>query len=307
MNRALWQKAVRESRVQLAVSSVLLVLFGWLLVWLMSLLPTVMIKGFMKQMMPKTTEALLGVPIDQMATYAGRLTVLYFHVITLLVCIGWAVGRGSDVVSGEINRGTMDLLLTLPIRRVEVVAVSAIVTAVGAVILALSVWIGTGIGLATTSPPQEMDPAHLLPLRTGDPAPLAASALDAGSAPRPAPVSLATFWPGVLNLAAMTFCLAGLTAMLSALDHVRWRTIWLAGGLFIVSFAVKMVAKLWEPGAWMLYLSFLTPFDPQQLILNAEATRGLAWWYDGTLLTVGLAGYAGSALIFARRDIPAAH
>jgi hypothetical protein len=91
------------------------------------------------------------------------------------------------------------------------------------------------------------------------------------------------------------------------MDHVRSRTIWLAGGLFVVSVALKLVAKLWEPGAWLLYFSFLTPFDAPQLILGDEATRGLAWRYDGTLLLIGLCGYAAAAVVFARRDIPAAY
>jgi ABC-2 type transport system permease protein len=308
MNRALWQKAIRDARLQLIVSSVLLVLFGWLFVWLMSLIPTVMIKDFMKQLLPKTAEALLGVPIDQMATFNGRLTMLYFHVITLLVCIGWAIGRGSDVVSGEITRGTMDLLLSLPIRRVEVVAVSAVVAAVGAVVLAASVWVGTWIGLAMTNPPQEMEPAQWLPFAVSGAASSATGPMREQAPPRQATVELSKFWPGVGNLAAMTFCLAGLTALLSSWDHARWRTIWLAGGLFIVSFAVKMVARLWEPGAWMLYLSFLTPFDPQQLILQHDpAAAGLAWRYDGILLLIGLCGYAAAAAVFARRDIPAAY
>ena len=301
MNRALWRKAIRDARLQLITSSVLLVLFGWLFVWLMSSIPTLMMRDFLKilpKAMNRFMEAAAGVPVDQITTSAGRLSIIFAHVITVLVCIGWAVGRGSDVVSGEISRGTMDLLLSLPIRRVEVVAVSAIVAAVGALVLAVSVWIGIWVGLSTTKPPETVSPAQLLP---GMPmAPIAP--------PEPSkPVDVEIFWPGVGNLAAMTFCLAGLTAMLSSMDHVRSRTIWLAGGLFIVSAALKLVAKLWEPGASMLYLSFLTPFDAPQLILGDEATRGLAWSYDGTLLAVGLCGYAAAAVVFTRRDIPSAY
>jgi len=303
MNRALWHKAIREARVQLILSSAILVLFGWLLVWLMSLIPILTIRDLLKSLpneMNRFMEAAAGVPVDQITTTAGRLSILYVHVITTLVCIGWAVGRGSDVVSGEITRGTMDLLLTLPIRRVEVVLASAVVAGVGAMVLAVSVWLGTWIGLATTSPPEQMEPAKLLPGAAMLRIPL-------GPVP-PEQVSIAIFWPGVFNLATMTFCLAGLTALLSSWDRVRWRTIWLAGGLFVVSFAVKMVARLWEKGDWMKYLSFLTAFEPQQLILiHNDATRGLAWQYDGILLAIGLAGYAAAAVVFTRRDIPAAH
>ncbi len=54
----------------------------------MSMIPTVMVQDFMRQLLPKTSETLLGVPLDQMATFRSRLTMPYFHVITLLVTIG---------------------------------------------------------------------------------------------------------------------------------------------------------------------------------------------------------------------------
>lgn len=283
MNRALWLKALREGWVQLALSSGLLAGFGCLFVWLMSLLEPRAIAGFLgalsrlvQPVLGIPLEELIGVPLAELATTSGRLSVLYVHGVTLLVCIGWAVGRGSDVVSGEIGRGTMDLLLALPIRRGELMAVSAATAALGAAVLALSIWLGSAIGVA------------IVPLREQ--------------------VALHRYWPGVVNLFAMTFCLTGLTALLSSWDHSRWRTIWLALGLFAVSSIIKMVARLWRPGAWLKYLSFLTAFEPQQLILlEAEKTRQLAWQYDGTLIGLGLASYALAALVFVRRDIPAAY
>jgi ABC-2 type transport system permease protein len=202
------------------------------------------------------------------------MSVLFVHVITLLVCIGWAVGRGSDAVSGEISRGTMDLILALPIRRATVIGVSAAVTAAGALVLGFSVWLGCWLG------------SRLVTL--------------------PGPIQLERLLPGVWNLAAMTFCLAGLTTLLSALDHNRWRTVLLAGGLFIVSTIVKLVSKMWEHGAWMKYLTFLTAFEPQRLsLLPPDVTHPMAWWYNSALVATGLAGYAAAAIVFSYRDIPA--
>lgn len=275
MNRALWRKAFRDAWLQLAISSALLVLFGWLFVWLMSQFDP----GFVAKMLeylPKFVEPLLGIPLAKLATTVGRLSVLYVHLVTMLVCIGWAVGRGSDVVSGEISRGTMDLVATLPVRRYSVVVASAVVTASGAAVLALAIWAGACLGIATVKLPEKVSP----------------------------PV----FLPGVLNLFAMTFCLAGLTALCSSWERSRWRTILLAGGFFTVSSVVKMVARLWEPGAWLRYLSFLTAFEAQKLILlEPEVTRPLAWSYNATLLGLGLAGYILAAIVFTRRDIPAAY
>lgn len=273
MNRALWRKAISDAWVQGLVSAVLLVLFAWIFVWLMSLFQPGAMAAFLN-LLPRFVEPMIGVPLADLATVSGRLTMLYVHIITLLVAIGWAVGRGSDVVSGEISRGTMDLLLALPVRRYTVIVVSAIVAAAGSVLLAFSIWVGTWIGTLTVRLTE--------------------------------PVAVARLLPGVYNLAAMTFCLAGLTSLLSSWDRDRWRTIWLAGGLFAASSVVKLVARMWEPGAWLRYLSFLTAFEPQQLILlPPEQTASMAWRYNGTLIGLGLLAYGIAAVILTFRDIPA--
>ncbi len=275
MNAALWRKAIRDAWIQLAASCVLLILFGWCFVWLMSLFRPGMLVAILDYL-PSFVEPLVGVPLAKLATATGRISVLYVHVVTLLVCLGWAIGRGSDVVSGEISRGTMDLLATLPVRRGWIVASSAVVTAVGSVALACSIWVGSLAGLATVSFPDAAGPRQFL--------------------------------PGVVNLFSMTFCVAGITALLSACDRSRWRTVLLAGGLFVVSSIVKLVARLWTPGAWLRYLSVLTAFEPQQLILlDPETTLRMAWEYNTVLLAIGLGAYGIAAVVFSRRDVPTAY
>lgn len=274
MNLALWRKALRDTWVQLAISSVLLVLFGWCFVWLMSQFQPGMITAIL-DFLPSFVETLLGVPLAKLATVAGRISVLYVHLVTVLICLGWAVGRGSDVVSGEISRGTMDLLATLPVRRYWVVASSAVVTGVGAAVLAASIWAGSLVGMHFVTLPETVPPLRFL--------------------------------PGVVNLFSMTFCLAGITSLISACGRNRWHTILTAGGFFAVSMVVKMIARLWTPGAWLSYLSFLTAFEPQKLILlDPELTRTTAFQYDGALLGLGLAAYVLAAIVFSRRDIAAA-
>lgn len=275
MNPALWRKAIGDAWLQLVVSVALLVLFGWCFVWLMSLFRPGMIAALLNYL-PSFVESLVGVPLGKLATTAGRISILYVHLVTLLVCLGWAVGRGSDVVSGEISRGTMDLLATLPVRRYWIVAASAVVTALGSGVLALAIWAGSVVGLHTVTLPDR--------------------------------VATGQYLPGVVNLFAMTFALAGITALVSACGRSRWRTILTAGGLFAVSSIVKMIARLWTPGAWLRFLSLLTAFEPQKLILlDPSVARPMAWRYDTTLLALGLAAYALAAIVFSRRDIPTAY
>ena len=223
--------------------------------------------------MPNFLQPMLGVPLAKLASPAGQLSIVFVHVITMLVCVGWAVGRGSDSISGEIGRGTMDLLLTLPVWRVTVMIAPAVAATVGAAVLAVSVWAGIAVGL--------------LCVRFHD------------------PPAIALFWPGVANLFAMTFCLTGVATLISSFNRDRWRTIALSGGFFVVSLILKIILRMWPGGWWLHYLTFLSLFQPQELILLSGESDSPAMRYDLTLLGLGVIAYVAAGVVFWRRDIPA--
>ena len=272
MNLALWKKAVSDAWLTLAVSSALLILFCWVFVWLMSLFD-VGAWGSLLNLLPDFVQPMLGVPLAKLASPAGQLSILFAHIVTILVCAGWAVGRASDSISGEIGRGTMDLLLSLPVWRVSVMAVPAVVAAVGSAVLAASVWVGMGLGL--------------LCIRFPNPPPLG------------------QFLPGAVNLFAMTFCFTGITTLVSACNRDRWRTISLAGGFYVLSLILKFVARMWPAGRWLGWLSFLNLFQPQELILAPPPDVWPGLRYDAMSVLLGLLGYAIAAVVFWWRDIPA--
>ena len=114
MNRALWTKALADAWRQLLTSVVVLAVFSWLFVWLMSQFKVGEI-SIILNLLPGFVEAMIGVKLRLLASPTGQLSVIYVDVVTMLVCVGWALGRGSDAVSGEIGRGTMDLILALPV------------------------------------------------------------------------------------------------------------------------------------------------------------------------------------------------
>ena len=130
MNLALWKKAVSDAWLTLVVSCVLLILFCWLFVWLMSFFD-VGAWSRLLNLLPDFVQPMVGVPMAKLASPAGQLSILFAHIVTILVCVGWAVGRGSDSIAGEIGRGTMDLILSLPVWRFSVMAVPAVVATVG--------------------------------------------------------------------------------------------------------------------------------------------------------------------------------
>ena len=271
MNLAIWKKAVGDAWRQLLISSILLALFGWVFVWLQSLIKLGAWVNILN-ILPDFVEKIAGVPLADLASPQGRLGIIYLHLVTLLICIGWAVGRGTDTVGGGISRGTLELVATLPVRRASVLLIPAAISTIGAAILALSLWLGNWAGLLTVEFAAE--------------------------------VSIVQFLPGAANLFFMTFALTGVTTFLSSLDGNRWRTMWLAVAFFIVSGMLDMVAALWEPGSWLAYCSFLTAFDPQRLILLGADSWAISLQYNVILLAVGLACYLAAAIVFSCRDIP---
>ncbi len=84
-------------------------------------------------------------------TPAGRIAAEYDDPVVLLLMTVWAISRGSDAVSGELNRGTMEMLLGQPVTRLGVISVQACVTLLGAALIAMAAWLGTCVGLATVS------------------------------------------------------------------------------------------------------------------------------------------------------------
>lgn len=283
-NYALWKKSVLESRWLLTSSVVLMFGALWLRVWVSSFLRSSDLEK-MLGFMPEVVENLSPVPFSQVATAAGKIAPAYDDPIILLLVTVWGISRGSDAVSGELNRGTMEMLLAQPVTRLGVLWTQAAVTILGAAILAFMAWLGTAVGLATVTLEENVSPL--------------------------------VFAPAALNLFSFTVFLAGLTTMVSSATSIRSQTIGLVGGFYALSMVAKIVGRAVKSWSWLADISFFTPFEPQLFVGNQE----LAWvvslpvgrdsfelgalGYDGLLVGLGLASYLVASVIFTQRDLPA--
>jgi ABC-2 type transport system permease protein len=283
-NAALWIKTFRESRWLLVSCAVFMFAVHWLRVWISSFFSTRDLE-YMLSLLPPQVEQLMPVSYSQVATSAGRIAAEYDDPVVLLLMTVWSISRGSDAVSGELNRGTMEMVLSQPVTRTSVVLTQGVVTVAGAALLALAAWLGTCMGLATVT-------------------------LETSLSPR-------TFVPPALNLFALGAFLAGLTTMISAASNYRARTIGIVGAIYAVSMVVKIVGRLAPGWDWLAYTSFFTAFEPQALVGNAARTwslwaeKGAHSWqlgglgYDSVLVGLGLVAYVVASVIFQRRDLPA--
>lgn len=272
MIRALWWKAIVEARTLLACSAAVLFGFAWLFVWLASMFEREPLLQLLDAL-PTPIERLSGMPLAQVVTPEGRVSVLYIDPVIIVVFVMWAIARGSDVVSGELGRGTMEILLAQPVRRVSILLTQGVVTTVGVFALAVSLFLGTWVGLEVVA------------------------SRDA--------IPIDWFIPAALNVFSLGFAMCGIATFLSSLDRYRVSTVSLAGGFFVVQFIMKMVARMWPDGGWIAYLTIFGAFEPQVMVVNPDDAWRMTLDHDGVLLLIGLFSYVAAGVVFCRRDLPA--
>lgn len=282
MHLALWKKSFREARWLLLGLCGTMFAFQWMRVWMIGQVPIGNFRHLLK-LLPPMAEKLAPIPYDQLATPLGRVSAGFAEPLVMLMLAVWGIARGSDAVSGELGRGTMELLLAQPVRRIAVLATQAGVTLSGAALLALAAWLGMVVGVRTVTLEDSVNVFKLL--------------------------------PGVLNVFALCAFLAGLSTLASSADRYRGRTIGIMGAIYVAATVAKIVGRVSERWRFLNFCSFFAAFEPALLVIRskeawtfwnaAEGGRLGGLGYDGILLGLAVAFYAGAAVIFCRRDLPA--
>src|SRR5207249_329191 len=127
MNFALLKKNVVDARLLFAALAVLLFSFCWLRLFVVSSLEMGQFTAIIEQVWEQF-KAFVPVPLDQLLSYTGRIALAYNEPIVVFGVSMFAIARGSDVVSGELSRGTLETLLAQPVSRLQVLLSHAAVT-----------------------------------------------------------------------------------------------------------------------------------------------------------------------------------
>ena len=210
------------------------------------------------------------VPIQELESVAFEVA-WWNHPFILLSVLTWAVARGSGAVAAEVERGTLDLILSRPVSRSAYLASHVVVAGLGLAVLAATLVAGN---LTGTRYNRVETPATFLVLA------------------RPA-----------LNLAALGLAVHGYTLLFSALESVRWRPNLIGSVLTLVGFILLVIANVpvLEDWKWLGNLSIFKAYDP---VAAAVHGRNLAF-NAGLLGGIGLAGIVVAFVGFNWRDLPA--
>src|SRR5205823_2216903 len=106
----------------------------------------------------KLVETIMGGESIQIERAMDILSIGYVHPAMLVLFSIWAVGRASGAIAGEIDRGTMELLLAQPIPRSRLVMAHLAVDCITIPLLCFSMWAGTWAGAWFFTPIKPIEP-----------------------------------------------------------------------------------------------------------------------------------------------------
>jgi ABC-2 type transport system permease protein len=318
--RVLLKKYFHESiALWLALAAVLFV-FPWVRIWTVSQFELSGFAPLIEQF--RAFEKFSPVPLEQFLTYHGIIGLTFDEPVLLLCVLVWSIARGTDVVSGELGRGTMEMLLAQPITRGQLMRAHATITILGLVLLCGLVYAGLTMGIRTNSTPMQSASNWTIPwLNWNVVNPMVEP--EKRMVPLSELVSPSNYVASTLNLFGLGFALLGISVMVSSFDQYRWRTIGVVIGIYVLQLLLFILSKSAPSFAALKPFTFLAAYQPDWMVRTIHNDPSTAWrfWmgesanspqeilgpmgYTSVLMLLGCAAYAIGRIQFERRDLPA--
>ena len=212
-------------------------------------------------------QAMLGTEI------AGRLgpqryqSMAWVHPVVLALAWAHAMLCCTRVPAGEVDRGTADILLGLPVSRWEVFLSESFVWLACSVALFIAALMGNVLG-GLAVPPEQRPP-------------------------------LARQLIVLLNFFCLNGAVGGLAWLVSSLNNRRGRAMTIVFLILLALFLLNYLAQFWSPLEKFVLLSPLHYHRP----VNVLATGTWPWADLGVLAGAGATLWLAGGVVFARRDL----
>jgi ABC-2 type transport system permease protein len=270
---AIVRKQVVESKWLLGITAVALFLLCWLFVFITNRMENrSRMQGgdqFARAPRAMMARALGGPSADDSST---SLEIAWWrHPFIILMLAMWPIARGSAAVAGELEKGSLDMVLSRPISRSGYLTGQMIAALLGMLVLAAALFLGNRVG------------NHFNFIES--------------------PPRLVSVFRAGLVVIAFGVAVFGYTIALSSIDIVRWRPNLAASVITLAMFIVPIIATIpaLEKYRWMEKYSIFYYYDPVEAALKANHLG----FNLGILCGVGLVGIVLSYIAFNRRDLPA--
>ncbi|MHC4064461.1 MAG: ABC transporter permease subunit [Planctomycetota bacterium] len=193
--------------------------------------------------------------------------VAWVHPVILAMVWAQAITFATRVPAGEVDRGTIDVLLGLPVPRWRVYVCESVVLATIGLGLVSAGTVGFLLGSQTSPPEHRIDPGRVV--------------------------------VAALNFYCLYLAVGGLTFLISSASDRKGRAMALAFGLVLASFLWNFLTQFWAPARETAFLSLMHYHRPAMVFQNG------GWPIADMviLIVIGTTLWVLGGMVFARRDV----
>ncbi len=259
MSLAVFAKTMRDELLILLAASFALILFQFIFAAAMSEIAPDALEfwrrfDFLKRMI----EAMFHVDLDGAISTNVFIAIGLAHPMLLTLTFGCVVASCTRVITGEVERGTADLLLALPIARWRIYVSVTCAWMVTSLALCLATWFGIAIAGWVGNSPEPKD--------------------------------LWRFGVVVANLYLLLLAIGAITMCVSSFFARRPVAVGACVGLLVFSYLLGFLEPFFPPVRYVHYLSFINYYQPAELIRAGVMPLGRTLGLLGIFLAFWLTG-----------------
>lgn len=270
-NHAIFLKTLKDSIVSLILCAVSIIAFQVIFVWAMLNMGTDMLQFVSKvPFLTKIFEMSFGIKVDGEVSVSILFAVCFTHAIVLALAWGTVIAISTRISVGEVERGTADLLLTLPVSRSEAYTSASSVWLLAAFVLSFCPLPGTWLALQIF----ETEEA----------------------------VAISRYIAPACNFLALNVAVGGLASLIATCVDRRSIAMGSIVGFLLVSMVLNFVEPFIKTLDMISFVGVMHYFRPVDVVRANE-------WPVGNivvLLAIGIVAWVVSLFVFIRRDIPTA-
>lgn len=270
-NYAIFRKTLIDSVWSLVLSAVGMIGFVILFVWAMLNMGTQVLE-FVSQFpfIRKIFEMGFGIKVDGEVSVNILFAVCFTHGIVLALTWTVIIAATTRVTAGEVERGTADLLLALPVARPEVFVSTTLVWVLAAAVLSACPIIGIAIATLIFETEEAVD--------------------------------ITRFIAPAANFFCLNLAVGGLSTLVGSILNRRGLAVGAIVGTLVSSVVLNFLEPFIELIGSVKFLSLLNYFRPVDVVRHDQ------WpiWQMMTLIVFGVVCWTAGMAIFARKDIPTA-
>ncbi|MHC4583917.1 MAG: hypothetical protein ACYS3N_05270, partial [Planctomycetota bacterium] len=212
-------------------------------------------------------KSILGGDALQAGNVSGLIAIGYNHPLVLLLYMLFAVGIPTGLLAGEVQKGTMELILSRHVAKIHTYICAGLITITGMFALVMVMFIGTII---------------------------ATNIYDFGEA-----IPLYTFFKAAINGGLLASAVGGI-ALLAAACFQRNTAVWLTTAYLVVNYFVSIIAEWWPLMKWLKPTTIFYYVDGGKIF--KESTWPISDMC--VLLSILIISTLLGGVIWSRRDLP---